>query len=357
MVVHPAIAAPLAALDAAHVRWCLLRGELDLGRPSGDLDVLVAPLDRDRLRGAVRALGFAPLRTPGRGSHQFFIAYARDADAWVKLDIVTALDFGRHQELETDAAPAVLAARRRAGTLWLPSAPDAFWALLLHALLDKGAVRPAHARRLRQLAGTVRGAGCVLADVVEAACPPGWNARRVVDAAGDGRWTQLLSLASDMRARWPGRTRRARALRIGRRAAMRRLARAPVRLRGRGPSVALVGTHAPSRATLAAALERSWPGGARTLHFRDGVVRRSPAAAVHRLRGRLVILDGATTASSAVAEVVIHVEPSVDLDSLHRRATQQAWQRWAPRLIPATADGRAREQRVGPLAKGGAEWS
>jgi hypothetical protein len=220
---HDAIAAPLAALDAAGVRWCLLRGADELHRLDGDVDLLV---DQRALR-AVRATlaaagGFAPVPAWGQGPHRFFAAYVADDDAWLKLDLVTELHFGRHQELPTRTADALLARRLRHEGLWLPTPVDAFWALLLHAVLDRGHVRPWRGRELVGLAQCARGEASPLADVVAAACPAGWDPARLLEAAAAGRFEELVEMAPALRSGWPGTWRGAIAARMALRAAARR---------------------------------------------------------------------------------------------------------------------------------------
>ena len=185
----------LAALNASAVRWCLLRGESEAG---GDVDLLVHRADLDALRGLLGEIGLGELRAWGRWPHRFFVA------AELKLDVVTELAFGPHATLRTGATEAVLARRVPGHPAPCPAAPDAFWALLLHCLLDRGAVRISHARELVALAPSARDAESPLRSLVEAASPPAWNAAWIAGAAATGRFEDLLGLASELRARWPG---------------------------------------------------------------------------------------------------------------------------------------------------------
>jgi hypothetical protein len=214
--VHPAIAAALAAFDEAGVRWCLLRGAHELDRLGGDVDLLVHP---DDLRAVRRVLvserGFAAPRAWGRGSHRFFV------DGPLKLDVVTELAFGRYQELRTGAAGAVLARTVRSGRLALPAPADAFWAALLHALVDRGRVRPERAAELQALARAASGEASPLIP----ACPAGWDADRIVDAAVAGRFDELLALTGAIRAGWPGAGRLVTGARVVRSRALRALDR------------------------------------------------------------------------------------------------------------------------------------
>jgi hypothetical protein len=210
--------ATLAALDASAVRWCLLRDESE---PGGDLDLLVHRADLGALRALLGGMGLVELRAWGRWPHHFFVAPA------LKLDVVTHLAFGPHATLRSDAAEALLAGR----VANRPAPADEFWALLLHALLDRGAVRPHRARELEALAPCARDAESPLRPYVEAACPAGWDAAGVAEAAAAGRFEELLSLGPELRARWPGRRPMASAarpwLRGGLRLASRRLPSRP----------------------------------------------------------------------------------------------------------------------------------
>jgi hypothetical protein len=228
---HDAVATALGGLERAGVRWCLLRGAQDLDRVDGDVDLLVSRLELGRLRHALVASGgLSPLSSWGRRPHHFYAGPVAGEDAVLKLDVVTELAFGPYGELPTAAADRVLAGRRRQGDLWLPAPADAFWSLLLHALMDKGRVREERARELLSLAPAARDERSALRDVVDAACPGGWGSARVLDAVEHRAWEELLALAPLLRDGWPGTTRAARESRV----AARRLLRRAWRVQQRG---------------------------------------------------------------------------------------------------------------------------
>ena len=218
------------------MRWCVLRGERELQQAGGDVDLLVHPADLPALRTLLGRAGLEELRAWGRWPHRFFVAPD------LKLDVVTALAFGPDATLRTDAAEPMLA-RSAHGR---PAPADAFWALLLHALLDRGAVRPSHASELQGLASHARDAPSPLRPYVEAACPAGW----VADEAAAGRFEELLGLALELRAHWPGRSPVARAararLRGGLRLASRRL---PPRPRPRAQHNGAITSNRAARST------------------------------------------------------------------------------------------------------------
>jgi hypothetical protein len=196
--IHPAVSRALEALERSNVHWCLLRGESDLASPEGDVDLLVAHGDMPRLRDALAPLGYVRLRAWGRGPHRFFVADDEASARRVKLDVVTQLVYGRHQEVRTAAAAGCLARRRYVGGLALLSPGDAFWALLLHCMLDREAFSSAHRGRLLELAGE---ADCdiELAGIADAAFAEGWGAATVLELVRAEDWTVLTTIAKERR--------------------------------------------------------------------------------------------------------------------------------------------------------------
>jgi len=197
--IHPAVSRALEALERSNVHWCLLRGETDLASGEGDVDLLVARRDLQRLRDALAPLGYVPLRAWGRGPHRFFVAYDEASARRVKLDVVTQLAYGRYQELRTVAAAGCLARRRYIGGLALLSPGDAFWALLLHCMLDRETFSVAHRVRLLELAGE---ADCdiELRNIADVAFAEGWGAATLLELVRAEDWTALTTIAKDGRA-------------------------------------------------------------------------------------------------------------------------------------------------------------
>ena len=192
---HPLVARAAEALETAGVTWALLRGEHDLGDPRGDVDILV---DSSRELGAVeqalRPLGVVAVPQVGAGAHRLFVGYHRPTRRWIEFDVEWDLDFGPQLHftlnwlapaLRSGAARAVLARRQRSPDLpgmWVLHPDDAFWALLLHVIIDKGTVKDHHADRLVALCAEATPSG-PLAQVVADACPPGWDVDRVIGCA------------------------------------------------------------------------------------------------------------------------------------------------------------------------------
>jgi thymidylate kinase len=270
--VNPMVAAAFRAFDNAGVTWCLVRGEAELDAPD-DVDLLVSRRDFGRVGPALRPLGFAPLPSRGHGPHSFFLAYEATGGRWIKLDVVTELSFGPDFDLRTGAEEECLAGRRRDGPLALLDADSAFWALLLHCLLDKRTVAPRHRPTLVRLAAQADGGG-PLGHVVGDACPPEWTPARIVETVAREDWPALLALAPLLEARWPRRgpaPSRAR----------RKAARLANRLGRPGLSVALLAPDGAGKTTLAASLEGSFYFPVRTVYM--GLDQRLPGG---RKRGR-----------------------------------------------------------------------
>jgi thymidylate kinase len=153
--VETALARAFGALERAGITTCLLRDadRLDqIASAGGEVDLLVRADQLIALRRTLAEEGFVPLPAPGSAPHHFFIAYDRASDAWLKLDVVTQIVFGRPPHtIPTDLAEACLSRRRRLGGAYAPAPEEELVTLLLHAALDKGQFAPHRQQRLRAL--------------------------------------------------------------------------------------------------------------------------------------------------------------------------------------------------------------
>jgi len=144
-----------AELDAASIRWLILRNHQDLpDRVGHDVDIIVHPGDAAAVDPLVRALvrreGLALLRAYAGIEHETFDVAAADLGGRLLLhiDVQTAARYrGR---LLVDAED-LLTQRRRVGQLWVPSPAMEAYALLLHAALHKQQLKPKYAQRLTEL--------------------------------------------------------------------------------------------------------------------------------------------------------------------------------------------------------------
>ena len=316
--VHPALLRAFGALDGAGVAWCLLRGEAELRRPAGRCRPARGP-GRPSPPGCRPRGGGLPARPRawGKGAHRGYVGRDTASDRFFELDVESSVEFGPsahfavnwlRPKLRTDAATALLAARRRVGPLAVPDADDGFWALLLHCIVDKRAVADRHAARLAELLPQARPDG-VFGRIVTAHCPSGWDAARVLTTARDADWPALVALG----ARLPGRAGVSQRATAGLGRGLCRLAVDVGRTR-RGLSVAVLGPDGAGKSTLTQGIASSFGLPARVVYMglwqgEDGTARPLPLAALaaarrpfrswrraavtrwHQARGRLVVLD------------------------------------------------------------------
>jgi thymidylate kinase len=310
--VHPTIRAAFDALDRTGAAWALVRGADDLRRPSGDVDVLVDPAALSVLDSGLRAAGLTRLPAAGHGSHRFYHRYDPAEDLWLKLDVVTDVAFGPHQELDTDLAAGALARRRRHGGIQRLAPQDEAWLYLLHLLLDKGTIAPSRAVPAAAAARVARATGPV-ADLVDHHAGAG-AAARLLAAVAEGRTSEAVRLGEELRTGW----RQELGVRLPARTLVRRAAR---RLPGLRPAdrlpgslVAVLGPDGAGKTTLSDALTAQVPLPTRYVYMGmwretrwDPYVRRVPGgrlgrllvrvfrsvtrARYHRARGRLVVVD------------------------------------------------------------------
>jgi hypothetical protein len=304
---HPTLSCLLRALDDAGIGWCLLRGMDDLVRPSGDVDLLVEAEGRSRVAAVARAVGFSVLPAFGHSSHRFFITYHAESCLWIKVDVVSQLAFGRLQELPIPVAPQVLARRVREGPLWVPHPDDAYWHLLLHCLLDKGAIRP---RRRDELAQRAAMAG-VDGPLAHAVTDCGVNATALLTMTRAGEWGRLITAAPLLRAAFtavdPIRSRRVTVVNRILQAVSSRFPR-PLT----GMTVELTGPSS-ELCYIADDLAATWPTPARVIRTtgrKGSVLARS---AMGLLRGELVIFVSPATDSAPILRSTAWRKPELVL--------------------------------------------
>ena len=249
------------ALDAAGVRWCRLRD-----RHAGDDDLLTAPADLSDVRTALRSVGFHERRHLGRGTHHAFYGFDPVDGAWAKLDVVTDLAYGPWQEWSTSLAEPYLGRSRKVAGEWRLDPDDAFWALLLHEVLDRRDPTPRRLDELAALAAGARSDGDG-ARTVKAILRSGPAPERII-ALAKGRDAQaLVALGGRLRR---GLTRRRILQTPARRATsalLRRFDRLdPVFLRP-GLTVALLGPDGAGKSSLAGRLGDGAPMRTRQIYL------------------------------------------------------------------------------------------
>jgi thymidylate kinase len=303
---HPVVRRAFGALDAAGIRWALLRGRVD-GR-EGDIDVIVDPDDDAALERVLGATGWARLAAIGHGDHRFHRTYDEATDRWLTLDVVTELAFGPGGCLSLPgAARTVLERRRSDGDASRLAPDDGFWALLLHDLLDRGDIPPTHRADLAALVRSARVDG-PLGRRIEVLAGPG-TAARLIGVIEAGATTAAITEGRRLGRRWARAMPALTAGRWVRHAVLRRLRKPHTALRRRGIDVAVLGPDGAGKSSLSAALATTFPVPTRTIYLglygaglggagRFGFARRIArlwrgwtVGLWHRLRGRVVVYD------------------------------------------------------------------
>jgi hypothetical protein len=309
------VAALFSDAERCGIRSCVLRDahRLDEIAGGGELDVLVAPADREHLERLLHDRGFARLPGWGHAPHRFFVLYQPACDAWLKLDVVTEIAFGRPvHNLRTDLGARVLDGRRRVGPVFAPSAEHELVTVLLHGVLDKGTFDEARRRRVQELRHAVRDEREVSAILREYwGEDTSWAA--LAQGIDEGRWDSLLGarprVAAHLSSREPVGTR----VRAVRDRLLRKARRAIGFLRPTAPSVALLAPDGAGKSTVVAALERTTVCSVRGVYmglYQEGARRRPSrvpgiglarllcrqwrrylGARLHQASGRLVLFD------------------------------------------------------------------
>lgn len=179
MAIEASLLKLFGALEESGIRYSLLRGfeELAQVEPVKEIDLLVAPSQRAEFSRIAARCGFMEAPRWGYEPHYFYVAYDREAAAWLKLDVVTELAYGKPLRwLPVDLAEQCLARRQKADLAgarsskdepeiianwqlaidncqftYVLSPADEFTTLFLHCLLDKGMFRDARRERLLAL--------------------------------------------------------------------------------------------------------------------------------------------------------------------------------------------------------------
>lgn len=310
---HPLLSSVFDALISGQVRWVLLRLPAVIGAPNGgDVDLLVARADIQRVHWIVEELGFRRISTDTHGVHSHFLTYNRHTDCWLCLDIATELSFGRHNSLKTWAEDECLAECWYQGAVPRLAPDDDFWTLLAHCLLDKGRIADRHRIRLQELLQNANTDGPV-AHALGTLSVSGLSLKRILACVAASDWTTLENMAPELAV-----------------AALRQHKISPLRMlnlrfsrftdrvknlrRNRGLGVALLGPDGAGKTTLMAGIQGSFMLPVRPVYMglTGGLLRyigmlhlpgivflgrllvfwgRYLRAQYHQARGRLVVFD------------------------------------------------------------------
>jgi hypothetical protein len=206
-LLHPALRELFTALNLADIAWCVLRREDRLDGTTPDVDLLIAGSQIGQAAAVLQHLGFGRIPALGHGTHSFFFTYDTATDTWIKLDIVTEIQFGPYQTIHTAAAAGLLLRREKRGDAFVLCRSDAFWCLLFHCMLDKASFDALHRQHLQQLVAAARernptGAGIVPEDLGEEL-----GVRDLLAHVECERWHELEGLGHSWRREWERRQR------------------------------------------------------------------------------------------------------------------------------------------------------
>ncbi len=290
-----------SAMDQAGIRWCLVRGGPDdLAEGSRDVDLLVSSADASRLEPVLAGGGLLKVPGYGRGGGGFFVGRESDRGTWVHLDVAVDLAFGRFAQLETGTAAGCLARRHDRDGISVLAPDDAFWALALHCILERGAVGERHARRLQALVEQARDDG-PMGTFIASVLPAGWDPARVRATVRAGGWTDLVGLQGGILLRLWRRDRSGTICRVVARGFERGVGYGRLLRRRWGVTVALLGPDGAGKTTLAAGIAADFGLPVRSIYM--GMWARSETGITDRIPGlRILARPWAAAAKSLVAE-------------------------------------------------------
>ncbi len=183
-------------LHREKIVYCVLRdghalGSLDL--LNAEIDLLVAADQYPEFERAMRDLEFRPFARLGSAPHTHFVKPLPEQASRFELDVVTQIAFGAPvRSLNTALAVNCLRNRRLVGGVYIPSAEDELFVVLLHCLLDKKRVAPHRAERIQELREQVTDQ-----DYLVILCAQYWSETTTwfeIDALlAAGRWKDLLA--------------------------------------------------------------------------------------------------------------------------------------------------------------------
>jgi thymidylate kinase len=303
----PELASIFERLEGIRLRWCVLRLPWSAAKEGGDVDLLLHASDVKPVRAVMEDAGFVELTGWGGGIH--FVNFFSAPERWLWLHFVTELSFGPRHALRTPAAEGCLERRSREGAYPSLDPDDAFWALLMHCLLDKRAIPTRHRGALHSLARQAR-SDTPLAQCFATVCPCTWTPAGVLDAARNEEWHRLEDLGQEISLTFKRTT--------GAIAIMREVKDVLAFLRHirhrRGLAVAVLGPDGAGKSTLVAGIRDSFIFPVQPLYMglTGGWLRYSEQLRIlpliilarylvlwgryikahyHMLRGRLVIFD------------------------------------------------------------------
>src|SRR3990172_2870757 len=196
-------------LERENIPYCLMRDgdQLEQLLKGGEVDLLILENRLASLQDLLSQLSFRRLPSGGYAPHHFFVAYDRDSQAWLKLDVVTEVAYGRPiPALRTALGDHCLSHRRRSGPVFVPAPEDELVTLLLHCVLDKECFAPTRRRRLQALCRQIGDEQHLAALLADHWSPTmSWSQLAALIEAEN--WTALLAERKTVISRLAGRAR------------------------------------------------------------------------------------------------------------------------------------------------------
>ena len=250
---HPLLLRTFEDLAGESIPYCILRdGErMEQYANGGEIDLLVPRAHLKRLQGLLTHLGFLRIIAWGHSPHHFFIAYDKNSDTWIKLDIVTEIAYGHPSHaLQTNLGDNCIRNRRQSGQIYVPLPEDELVALLLHCVLDKDYVAPQRGARLQMLCRQVKDEPYI-SQLLFQYWSPDMRWPVLSKLINNGDWTMLLAQQEAVANHLDGFDRLGTFWRRIRDRLLRKLQCFAGYLRPRAPSVALLAPDGAGKSTLA----------------------------------------------------------------------------------------------------------
>lgn len=259
------------SLEQEYVVYCVLRDCDQLSQSTGgkntggnfaagihEVDLLVHQSQLPPLHRLLEHLGLFRMYTLGHDPHHFYFGYDKDADRWLKFDVVTEIAYGKPiHTLRTQLALNCLSNRQRCGAAFSPSAEDEFVTLLLHCVLDKEDFSASRSRRLVTLCREVTDVK-YLSMLLAKYWSPAMSWSQLRSIVETEQWGVLLAERRRVAAYLAGGNRAGILARQIRNRALRKLSRWRNMLQPLSPTVAILAPDGAGKSTLVAAIRRTF---------------------------------------------------------------------------------------------------
>ncbi len=238
--------------NAMGVIWALLRAPSKYAPKSGDIDLLIHPNHLGRATQCITAHGF--VRLPGWKPDFHYLYYDDFNDQWIWIHITTQLSYGSMDVLQNGITLECLERHQQIDGVYQLAPCDAFWELLLHCLIEKGAVSPKHAVRLQELVAN-RPQDSSIHNLIDTTLQPQYSSVQMIQLVYQGDWTGLNNSSPAIAHLWKNRTKN-QPVRLFLNRAMLRLQRFSHLFQNRGLGVAIIGPDGAGKSTLIAEMEK-----------------------------------------------------------------------------------------------------